>query len=397
MNTKNKILGVIVLILIASRGYPQGLGIGVSNPDAQLEIETTATSDIHIRTTNTDLDYGSVLRLVEGANFRGGYLQYDAAGNDFIIGIHDPDDAVTGNDVESIRISRGAGNVGILVSSDPDVALVVGEAGDNTTLAISGDGGASGFAASLVLRDNSQTGAEDRVTFTYDDANNRFALFSVGTEVIRIDDAAIDIQGNGVFTDNAFGPSEWVIGQAEEGDVVCLVGSKVDKDGKTRAVVAPCQSENSSKVVGVIIPEQQAAHHGNPSFEYKDQIQESTGQNWELEWRKNHVAIELTGFRMTKVIGKIEVGDVLVSSGTTGHAMATDKPNLGAIIGKAAQAFDGSENETGMVWARIHLQSGSNLYEDFEKLKAENRGLNERLATLESKLGELLAITGSTN
>ncbi|MCH7515089.1 MAG: hypothetical protein IH947_14280 [Bacteroidetes bacterium] len=395
MNTKNKILGVIVLILIASRGYPQGLGIGVSNPDAQLEIETTATSDIHIRTTNTGLDYGSVLRLVEGANFRGGYLQYDAAGNDFIIGIHDPDDAVTGNDVESIRISRGAGNVGILVSSDPDVAMVVGEAGVNTTLAISGDGGA-GFAASLVLRDFSQP-IPDRVTFTYDDGSNRFALFSVGTEVIRIDDASINIQGNGVFTDNAFGPSEWVIGQAEEGDVVCLVGSKVDEDGETRAIVVPCQSENSSKVVGVIIPEQQAAHHGNPSFEYKDQIQESTGQNWELEWRKNHVAIELTGFRMTKVIGKIEVGDVLVSSGTAGHAMATDKPNLGSIIGKASQAFDGSENEKGMVWARIHLQSGSNLYEDVEELKAENRGLKERLAALESKLGELLAITGSTN
>ena len=383
------------MILIASRGYPQGLGIGVSNPDAQLEIETTATSDIHIRTTNTGLDYGSVLRLVEGANFRGGYLQYDAAGNDFIIGIHDLDDAVTGNDVESIRISRGAGNVGILVSSDPDVALVVGEAGVNTTLAISGDGGA-GFAASLVLRDFSQP-IPDRVTFTYDDGSNRFALFSVGTEVIRIDDGDINIQGNGVFQDNQFGPSEWVIGQAEEGDVVCLVGSKVDEDGETRAIVVPCQSENSSKVVGVIIPEHQAAHHGNPSFEYKDQIQESTGQNWELEWRKNHVAIELTGFRMTKVIGKIEVGDVLVSSGTAGHAMATDKPNLGAIIGKAAQAFDGSENETGMVWARIHLQSGSNLYEDVEELKAENRGLNERLAALESKLGELLAITNITN
>lgn len=395
MNTKNKILGVIVLILIASRGYPQGLGIGVSNPDAQLEIETAATSDIHIRTTNAGLDYGSVLRLVEGANFRGGYLQYDAAGNDFIIGIHDPDDAVTGNDIESIRISRAAGNVGILVSSDPNVALVVGEAGVNTTLAISGDGGA-GFAASLVLRDFSQA-TPDRVTFTYDDGNNRFSLFSVGTEVIRIDDASINIQGNGVFTDNAFGPSEWVIGQAAEGDVVCLVGSKVDEDGETRAVVVPCQSENSLRVVGVIIPEQQAAHHGNPSFEYKDQIQESTGQNWELEWRKNHVAIELTGFRMIKIIGKIEVGDVLVSSGTVGHAMATDKPNLGAIIGKAAQVFDGSENETGMVWARIHLQSGSNLYEDVEELKAENRGLKDRLAALESKLGEFLAITGSTN
>lgn len=383
------------MILIAANGYTQGLGIGVATPDAQLEIETAATSDIHIRTTNTGLDYGSVLRLIEGANFRGGYMQYDGVGNDFIIGIHDLDDAVTGNDTESIRISRAAGNVGILVASDPDVALVVGEDGANTTLAISGDA-VAGIAASLVLRDFSQA-TSDRVTFAYDDGNNRFSLSSVGTEVIRIDDGSINIQGNGVFQDNQFGPSEWVIGHAEEGDLVCLVGSKVDGDGETRAVVVPCQSENSSRVVGVILPENKTAHHGNPSFEYKDQIQKSSGQNWELEWRKNHVVMELTGFRMTKVIGKVEVGDMLVSSSTAGHAMATDKPNLGSIIGKAAQAFDGSENETGMVWARIHLQSGSNLYDDVEELKDENRELKERLAILETKLEELLAITASTN
>lgn len=185
MRTRNKIHGVIILILMGSGAYPQEFGIGVSDPDAQLEIETAATSDIHIRTTNTGLDYGSLLRLMERPNFRGGYIRYDGAGNDLIIGIHDPDDAVTANDTESIRISRATGNVGILVASDPNVALVVGEDWANTTLAISGDATA-GIAASLVLRDFSQ-GTPDRVTLTYDAVGNRFTLYSAAMEVNRLD------------------------------------------------------------------------------------------------------------------------------------------------------------------------------------------------------------------
>ncbi len=108
---KSVITYTILLIAFFSNDLviAQGLGIGVATPDALFEIEDAATSDIHIRTTNVGLDYGSVLRLVEGPNFRGGYMQYDGAGNDLIIGVHDLDNTVTANDAEVLTITRPNG------------------------------------------------------------------------------------------------------------------------------------------------------------------------------------------------------------------------------------------------------------------------------------------------
>ncbi|MDF1553740.1 MAG: hypothetical protein P1P84_11790 [Deferrisomatales bacterium] len=38
--------------------------------------------------------------------------------------------------------------------------------------------------------------------------------------------------------------------------------------------------------------------------------------------------------------GRIEVGDLLVSSGNPGHAMKSDHPGVGTVIGKALEALD---------------------------------------------------------
>jgi len=53
-------------------------------------------------------DYASVFRLTgeSGEGYQGGFMQYDAAGNEFIIGSHDSADTLTANDKEVLRIAR---------------------------------------------------------------------------------------------------------------------------------------------------------------------------------------------------------------------------------------------------------------------------------------------------
>jgi len=204
-----------------------------------------------------------------------------------------------------------------------------------------------------------------------------------------MNDGSPDILGDGVFTDNAFGPSEWVIGKAESGMVVCIVDTRIDEDGKTRVAVQPCSHKNCPNVIGVATPEESGVHHGNPSFEYMDKA--GPGNAWETKWRENHIGLELTGFRMTKVIGPVKTGDLLVSSGIEGYAMATKKPGIGAILGKSCENLTG---EKGMIWARIHLQSGSNLYTKINALTDENEALRKRLDKLENIVAGLLIESG---
>ena len=201
-------------------------------------------------------------------------------------------------------------------------------------------------------------------------------------------DGSANILGDGVFTDNAFGSSEWVIGKAESGTVVCMVNTRIDEDGKKRLEVQPCTHKNCSNIVGVATPEEDGVHHGNPSFEYMDKL--GKGNEWEAKWRENHIGLELTGFRMTKVIGPVKTGDLLVSSGILGHAMASAEPGIGAILGKAAEDFNG---EKGMIWIRVHLQSGSNLYKKVKELAEENNVLKSQLTELEEVVAELEKIS----
>jgi len=193
----------------------------------------------------------------------------------------------------------------------------------------------------------------------YDSSLNKFTIYANngGTaERIRMADGTDDIDGDGNFNDIAFGPSEWVIGQAEEGTLVCLIGAKIDEDGTKRAEIKPCDKADSHFILGVVLPKKDGANHGNPRFEYQDYLLEKynlTGAQWKDYWKENHVAIELTGFRELKVVGPVKVGDLLVSSDIPGHAKASENPKTGTVIGKAAENFDGNK---GKVFARIHLQ-----------------------------------------
>ena len=53
------------------------------------------------------------------------------------------------------------------------------------------------------------------------------------------------------------------------------------------------------------------------------------------------------------MVGPVKMGDLLVSSDVSGHAMANQDPRPGTIIGKALEDFFG---QTGTVFARVDLQ-----------------------------------------
>jgi hypothetical protein len=55
------------------------------------------------------------------------------------------------------------------------------------------------------------------------------------------------------------------------------------------------------------------------------------------------VAIALCGRVPCKVIGPVNKGDLLVSSGTLGHAKADNNAAPGRIIGKAIDSSEGGE------------------------------------------------------
>lgn len=51
--------------------------------------------------------------------------------------------------------------------------------------------------------------------------------------------------------------------------------------------------------------------------------------------------VALAGTVPCKVTGKISAGDMLTTSGVSGHAMRAEKYVGGAIVGKALEDFDG--------------------------------------------------------
>ncbi len=84
-----------------------------------------------------------------------------------------------------------------------------------------------------------------------------------------------------------------------------------------------CNSVSSTKVAGVISTD--------PAY--------AMNANLTAIWS---VALALQGRVPTKVIGPIQKGDMMVSAGN-GHAKASAAPQIGTIIGKSLEDFDGAE------------------------------------------------------
>jgi hypothetical protein len=100
------------ITLDADLGFTGGfdVGIGTNAPDSLLHLEGTAPQ-LYIKSQD-GTDYSATLRLSgeTGDNWRGGYLQYDAAGNALIIGVHDANDKSTASDIESLILDRTTGS-----------------------------------------------------------------------------------------------------------------------------------------------------------------------------------------------------------------------------------------------------------------------------------------------
>ena len=324
-----------------------GSGTGDANT---LEFITEAGAGTHL----TMMEFG---HTTGGVNFYGGF-------------------ASTGVTIEQDGEVNIAGNLGVGTATPDELVTIDGGATDFELKLIQDDG----YDADIKFYDGNGT---EMGGIRYDDADDRFEIRAYNggiTDRIRLAQATDNIYGDGVFTDNQFGPSEWVIGQAEEADLVCLIGSKMDEDGNRRAIVIPCDHTNCPNIMGVVIPEEDGVHHGNPSFEYTDSLG-LVGSSWEAYWKKNHIGLELTGFRYVKVIGKVAIGDYLVGSGMPGYAKAVKDPGSAAVLGWSTENFDGAE---GKIWARIHIQNGNGLYESVKETNAQLKKLQKKIDSLES-------------
>jgi hypothetical protein len=101
-------------------------------------------------------------------------------------------------------------------------------------------------------------------------------------------------------------------------------GTVVSFGGRNEVTISSVASD--SKVAGVIST--------NPAHVM------NSGRNYE-----NGVIVALTGRVPTKVTGRVNKGDMMVSAGD-GHAQACTTPAIGSILGKALEDFDG---DTGVI------------------------------------------------
>jgi hypothetical protein len=67
---------------------------------------------------------------------------------------------------------------------------------------------------------------------------------------------------------------------------------------------------------------------------------------------KHTVAVALSGRVPTSVVGAVAKGDMMVSAGH-GQARAEHNPDMGTVIGKALQDFDGTEGMIEIVVGRL--------------------------------------------
>ena len=110
------------------------VGIGTSAPVSDFTVygndSNSATASIHCISNN---ETGALLRLVEGDNHQGGFIQYDGNNNKLNIGVHNTNDTTFANDSGAITIDRQTAKVGIgttttsahltIANTDPKITL----------------------------------------------------------------------------------------------------------------------------------------------------------------------------------------------------------------------------------------------------------------------------------
>lgn len=104
---------------------------------------TKATPLIYLNSPSTG-DYASTIRLAgeAGQAYQGGYLQFDALGNEFIIGTHDTANELTSSDVEVLRMARNG-----LSAFFPTAKVGIGTTSPMSSLSVVGTTTMSNFQA----------------------------------------------------------------------------------------------------------------------------------------------------------------------------------------------------------------------------------------------------------
>lgn len=166
-------------------GADNHVGIGTATPISDLTVyssdSNTATVSIHNINNN---ETGSLLRLVEGNNHMGGFLQFDGSANKFNIGVHSTNDTTFANDTKAITIDRDTANVGVGTQS-PDAHLNVYNTGITSSVAdvhIVGSGNTYGLLYER-LRNDSFIVSKSTTAGSYvrtDSATSSFQGYEIG-------------------------------------------------------------------------------------------------------------------------------------------------------------------------------------------------------------------------
>ena len=177
-------------VRIQSDGH---VGIGTTTAPSELTVFSTdsnsATASVHCINNN---ETGALLRLIEGDNHQGGFLQYDGSANKFNIGVHSTNDTTFANDTKAITIDRDTAHVGI-GTTNPSHTLDV-ESADETVASFN----STDNKCAIALND-------DDTTVYVSAENSRGALgFQAG---LHADNLNIDTAGNvGIGTHTATVP-----------------------------------------------------------------------------------------------------------------------------------------------------------------------------------------------
>ncbi|MCX5694434.1 MAG: hypothetical protein NT014_04830 [Candidatus Omnitrophica bacterium] len=137
-----------------------------------------------------------------------------------------------------------------------------------------------------------------------------------------------------------------VADDVEEGDVACIdntvekyqfAKSKIPDSPLVVGVISSTK-KNSKSIPALFIGDSEQKQKDNPNQKYK--------------------YLTIAGQIAVKVClegGAIKKGDLLTTSSVSGYAMKSQKKQLGTLIGKALEDFDGKDGEKGIIIALLNL------------------------------------------
>ena len=322
----------------------------ISNSAGNAVIATAATAQIDITgnlvpTANVTYDLGTTslrwndLYLAGNSIVLGNTVIKNTSGNS--IGFFGPDGStpatIDAASVDTTTIANGTSNVKV-VSSNGNVTTSV--AGTSNVMVVSSTGISVSGNVSLTgnIVDTSALGI-----FINTSSNGNICLNPDGTGVILVNKDILNGQAAGTgnigsagYTFNtifAKASSAQYADLAEKysADATYETGTVVAFGGTQEVTISTTDSDR--RVAGVI--------SALPSFRMNDALE------------SEHTAmVALTGRVPTRVTGTVRKGDMMVSAGA-GRARAEANPEIGTVIGKALEDFDGAEGMIEVVVGRV--------------------------------------------